>query len=87
MNLSEMKIGDRMTLEAVKYTGCRYCKENQMDLFKAKLFIICDVGGLRCPCCNPTIRGRRNNKKMLRRIARRMISRETKSIVKLENLI
>jgi len=25
MNLSEMKLGDRVTIEAVKYTGCRYC--------------------------------------------------------------
>jgi hypothetical protein len=43
-----------------------------MDAFKSGVMKCCDVGGLGCTCCNPTLSnsGKRNSKQLLRRNAR-----------------
>ena len=42
-----------------------------MDAFKSAMTKCCDIGGLKCSCCNPTHNTKKNNtKNILRQNAR-----------------
>ena len=46
-----------------------------MDTFKSNMTKCCDVGGLKCDCCNRFRKGKKN-KRLLRKIARANIKSE-----------
>lgn len=54
-----------------------------MDKFKSEIMSLCEIGGLKCPCCNKTAtdskhHSARYSKKNFRRIARTRLKRELK---------
>jgi len=53
-------------------------KDNTMDEFKQELTKQCDVGGLKCSCCNPTKGSKFYKKKRFRKTARTRMKRKLK---------
>jgi len=58
-----------------------------MDSFKKALTALCDIGGLKCSCCNPS-KGCRTNTgrkrlmvKAMTRAARTAVKRETRAMI------
>jgi len=49
-----------------------------MDEFKQELTKQCDVGGLKCSCCNPTKGSKFYKKKRFRKTARTRMKRKLK---------
>lgn len=47
-----------------------------MDEFKSAMMKSVDLGGIRCPCCNPTFTNKNYDQTLLRKMARARIKQK-----------